>query len=467
MTERLLQFIWQFQYFNKTNFSTLEGEPLEIIYTGQFNRNQGPDFLNARIRIGQTILAGNIELHLSEADWNRHAHSTDPNYRNIILHVLWEPPPKPQLSLPTVSLKDRVSKVLLQRYRELMHSKEFVACMNSLNCATALTWLKWKERLLAERLTRKSALVQQFLRQSNQHWEEVFWWMLARNFGITVNTDAFEAVARSLPLNILARHRNHVHQLEALLLGQAGLLDFKDGPPENDRPEDDQPGDGPPTDDPAGNKHLRRNVHHRDQCIRDHHSELLADEYKFFRVKYQLKPVRQQVHFLRMRPGNFPTVRLAQLAALLHTSASLFSQVKECTTVKELYALLQVTPGGYWDNHYVLNGPTAFKKKTLGVQMIENIIINTIVPVLFAYGHLRNEQQYKDKSLEWLGQLAPEKNNITAQWAALGIENRNAWDSQALIELKKEYCDAKRCLECSIGNSLLAATKPAIVPIQA
>lgn len=460
MTERLLQFIWQFQYFNKANLQTVDGEPLEIIFTGQFNRNQGPDFLNARVRIGETILAGNIELHLNEADWDRHSHSTDPNYRNIILHVLWEPLLKPQLSLPTVSLKDRVSKVLLQRYRELMHSKEFVPCMNSLHFATALTWLKWKERLLAERLTRKSALVQQYLRQSNQHWEEVFWWMLARNFGITVNTDAFEAVARSLSLNILARHRNHLHQLEALLFGQAGLLEKslqKEAQLCLTRSRGHPPGNDLVRDHDSGAYHTR-----------DHHSELLADEYKFFKVKYQLKPIHQQVHFLRMRPGNFPTVRLAQLAALVHTSTSLFSQVKECTTVKELYALLQVTPGEYWDSHYVLNEPAAFKRKTLGVQMIENIIINTIVPVLFAYGHLRNEQQCKDRALDWLGQLAPEKNNITAQWAALGIENRNAWDSQALIELKKEYCDAKRCLECSIGNSLLAAAKPArIQPLRA
>lgn len=421
MTERLLQFIWQFQYFNKANFCTVDGEPLEIISTGLFNRNQGPDFLNARIRIDGTILAGNIELHLNEADWTRHSHNIDPNYRNIILHVLWDPPPKVQLSLPTVSLKDRVSKLLLQRYRELMQSAAFVPCMKSLHHATALTWLKWKERLLAERLTRKSALVQQYLKQSNQHWEEVFWWMLARNFGITVNTDAFEAVARSLSLTILARHRNHVHQLEALLLGQAGLLD-KD--------------------------------------LKDDHSQLLASEYKFFKLKYQLQAIHHQVHFLRMRPGNFPTIRLAQLAMLLHTStsASLFAQVKECTTVKELYALLQVTPGDYWNTHYVLDEPAAFKKKTLGAQMIENIIINTIVPMLFAYGHFRNEQQYKDKALDWLAQLAPEKNSITNRWSALDIENRHAWDSQALIELKKEYCDAKRCLECAIGNSVLYPT---------
>lgn len=411
---------------------------MEVIATGLLNRNQGPDFFNARIRIGDTLLAGSVELHLSEGDWNRHSHSNDPNYRNVVLHVLWEPPQQVFLSLPTVSLKDRVSKILLQRYGELMQSQAFVPCMNSLHCATALTWLKWKERLLAERLTRKSGLVQQFLRQSNQHWEEVFWWMLARNFGITVNADAFEAIARSLPLTILARHRNHAHQLEALLLGQAGLL-------ENIML--------------AGKLWPGNGSLPGEHAIKDH-VQLLADEYKFLQLKYQLKPIHQQVHFLRMRPGNFPTVRLAQLAALLHTSSSLFSQVKECATVSELYGLLQVTPGGFWDNHYVLTEPAAARKKTLGAQMIENIIINTIVPVLFAYGHLRHEQACKDKALDWLAQLAPEKNAITSKWELLGVENRSAWDSQALIELKKEYCDARRCLECSIGNSLLA-TKPA------
>ena len=204
ITERLFQFIWQLQYFNKKHLQTTDGEALEIISTGQFNRNQGPDFQNARIRIGTTILAGNIELHLTEADWTRHAHTNDPNYRNIILHVLWEHPGQVRLPLPTLVLKDRVSKILLQRYGELMRNKYFVPCTNSIHQVPALTLLKWKERLLAERLIRKSGLVAQYLQQSNQHWEEVFWWMLARNFGIPINPEAFEAVARSLPLTILS-----------------------------------------------------------------------------------------------------------------------------------------------------------------------------------------------------------------------------------------------------------------------
>ncbi|HYC30167.1 MAG TPA: DUF2851 family protein [Chitinophagaceae bacterium] len=414
----MFQFIWQFQYFNKAHLQTIDGEQVEVISTGQFNYNQGPDFLNGRVRIGATILAGNIELHLTEADWTRHAHSNDPNYRNIILHVLWEHPGEARLSLPTISLKERVSKILLQRYDELMRNNTFVPCLNSLHQVSALTWLKWKERLLAERLIRKSALVLQYLHQCNQHWEEVLWWMLARNFGIPINPEPFEAVARSLPLTIIARHRNHIHQLEALLLGQAGLLD-KD--------------------------------------FQSNYARLLSTDYKFYSFKYQLNPIPQQVHFLRMRPQNFPTVRMAQLAMLLHNSTALFSQIKEAGTVKDLYALLHVTASEYWNTHYLIDEPTASRPKALGAQMIENIIINTIVPMLFAYGHFRNEQRCKDKALDWLEQLAPEKNTITNQWAASGVLNEHAWDSQALIELKKEYCDVRRCLECAVGSSLLRA----------
>jgi hypothetical protein len=425
MTERLLQFIWQFQYFNKMHLQTIGGEAVEIISPGQFNHNQGPDFLNGRVRIGDTILAGNIELHLTEADWTRHAHSIDPNYRNIILHVLWEQPAEVQLSLPTISLKGRVSKILLQRYDELMRSKSFVPCFNNLRQVPALTLLKWKERLLAERLIRKSSLVLQYLHQCNQHWEEVFWWMLARNFGIPINPEPFEAVARSLPLTIIARHRNHIHQLEALLLGQAGLL----------------------------NKDFQSD-----------YARLLAIDYKFYSFKYQLQPIPQQVHFLRMRPGNFPTIRMAQLAMLLHNSTALFSQIKETRTVKDLYTLLHVTAGEYWNTHYLIDESTAFKPKALGSQMIETIIINTIVPMLFAYGHFRNEHHCKDKALNWLEQLAPEKNAITNQWMAAGVLNQHAWDSQALIELKKEYCDVRRCLECAVGNCLLN-TKDILCPV--
>ena len=416
MTERLLQFIWQFQYFNKNNLHTLDGESLEVIVPGQYNHNQGPDFLNGRIRIGDTILAGNIELHLVEADWHRHEHQHDPNYNNIILHVLWESPQFVRLSLPTIALKERVSKILLERYRELMKCQAFVPCAQNAHDAMGIIWISWKERLIAERLVRKSIVVQQHLHQCHHHWEEVFWWMLARNFGISINADAFEVLAKSLPLNIITRHKNHLHHLEAMLLGQAGLL--------ND-------------------------------CPDETHAGMLAREYKFFRRKYALSPIHLPIHFLRMRPHNFPTVRLAQLAMLMHTVHFPFCSARECRSLKELRGLLQVTAGEFWDTHYVLNEITAFRRKTLGQQMIENIIINTIAPMLFAYGQLRQEQQYKDKAIDWLSQLPAEKNVITGQWEAMGITNEHASDSQALLELKKEYCDSRRCLECAVGNNLL------------
>ena len=416
MTERLLQFIWQFQYFNKRFLQTTGGEDLQVIAAGQFNFNQGPDFLNARIRIGDTILVGNIELHLDEADWHRHAHQHDPNYRNIILHVLWDEPQQIQLPLPTIALKERVSKILLHRYGELMRSQAFVPCAHNMHDAAAITWPAWKERLLAERLLRKSALVQQYLQQSHYHWEESFWWLLARNFGLPVNADAFEAVARSIPITMLARHKNHLNQLEALLLGQAGLL-------EN------------PLEEP--------------------YAAMLAREYRFLKAKYGLTGIQLPVHFLRMRPRNFPTVRLAQLAMLLHTVQSPFSTARESDSMEVLRRLLHVTASEFWDNHYMLHEPAAFKKKSLGQQTIDNLIINTFAPALFAYGHLKQEDQYKNKAVDWLAQLPPEKNAITAQWEAMGITNGSAWDSQALLELKKEYCDAKRCLECAIGNRLL------------
>jgi hypothetical protein len=429
MTERLLQFIWQYQYFNKRHLQTTEGESLQIIQPGQFNCNQGPDFLDGRIRIDNTLLAGNIELHLTESDWMKHSHQHDPNYRNIILHVLWEQPAQLQLSLPTIYLKDRVSKILLQRYGELLESKSFVPCVGMLSgegfCKLKkITWVSWKERLLVERLLRKEILVSQYLQQSNNHWEEVFWWMLARNFGIPINAEAFEAVARSLPLTLLARHRPHLQQLEALLLGQAGLL----------------------------NKEFEED-----------HPRMLANEYRFYKTKYDLQPVQQQVHFLRMRPRNFPTVRLAQLAMLLHSVGSLFSMVKESSNVKELVNLLQVTASDYWDIHYTLDESAAFNKKTIGLQMVENIIINTIVPVLFAYGHNRQEPQYKQKAMDWLEQLSPERNSITNQWESIGVSNQDAWDSQALIELKKEYCDKRKCLECVVGNKLLGENERKVI----
>jgi hypothetical protein len=279
-----------------------------------------------------------------------------------------------------------------------------------------LTWLSWKERLLAERLERKAGLIFNYLQENNTHWEESFWWLLARNFGVKVNVDAFEAVAKSIPLNVLAKHKTQIHQLEGLLLGQANLL-------QRDFAED--------------------------------YPKLLKREYEFLKKKYQLQPILIPVHFLRMRPGNFPTVRLAQLAMLIHSSAHLFSKILETESIDEVKNWLNVTANDYWHYHYLLDEPSIFRKKSIGASMVENIIINTVAPALFAYGLYHKDEKYKSKAIQWLEQLPAEKNSIIDGFTKLKIASKTACDSQAVLELKNEYCNKKRCLECSIGNHYL------------
>lgn len=415
MTERLLQFIWQFQYFNKTDLLTTDEQSLQIIFAGELNTNQGPDFSNAKIKIAATVWAGTIELHIKTSDWDKHKHTGDKNYDNVVLHVVWENDGA-KSTVPVLELKQRVSKILLHRYENLMNSKGFIPCEKNLQVVKHITWQSWKERLLAERLLRKASIVQMYLQQNNYHWEETFWWLLCRNFGIKVNAEAFEAIARSVPLNILAKQKYQLHQLEALLFGQAGLLQQK---------------------------------------FMEDYPQMLQKEYKFQQAKYSLVPVKMPIHFLRMRPVNFPTVRIAQLAMLVKESHHLFSKIKEAADLNEVRKWFAVTANDYWHYHYRFDELSAFKKKTAGADFIDNIIINTVCPLVFAYGVHHNQQSYKDKAIQWLQQTMAEVNSITKGFQQLGIENKTAFDSQSLIELKNEYCNYTKCLNCGIGNAIL------------
>jgi hypothetical protein len=416
MTERLLQYIWQFQYFNFTNLQTEEGEILQVIHPGILNINQGPDFLNAKIKINDTFWAGSIELHINTSDWKQHKHSSDKNYKNVILHVVWQHNVNLNLPCSTLILEDKVPKVLLSKYDELMLTDNFIPCEKHIHQINYLTWLSWKERLLVERLEKRTAIIFDHLTKNNNHWEETCWWLLAKNFGIRLNSVAFEKMAQSITVNILSRHKNQIHQTEALLFGQAGLLnrDFKEGYP-----------------------------------------KMLQQEYQYLKKKYKLQKTAVEMIFLRMRPSNFPTVRLAQLAMLIHKSNHLFSKIKESADLKTIIQLLQVTANDYWHYHYVFDETAGFKRKKLGELMIDNILINTIIPILFAYGHYYGEESYKEKALHWLMDIKAEKNSITNGFTTLQIENKNAFDSQSLIQLKNEYCANKRCLDCSVGNKLL------------
>ena len=416
MTERLLQYIWQFQYFNKTSLQTVEGETVEIVYQGSYNTNQGPDFFEAKLKIGNTLLIGNVELHCKTSEWNTHKHSADKNYANVIAHIVWENDCTLPNNLPTIILQDRVSKILLEKYQKLLNTSSFIPCENSISTVPEITWLSWKERLLIERLEQKSTIVNEYLSKNNYHWEETFWWMIAKNFGIKVNSEAFEKMAQSMPITVLANHKNQLHQIDALLFGQAGLLD-KDF-------EEDYP-------------------------------ILLRKEYQFYKSKYNLQSTNANLFFLRMRPANFPTVRLAQLAMLIVHSVHLFSKIKEIEEVENVKKLLNVTANDYWHYHYNFDELSAYKIKNVGVQMINNLIINTVIPILFAYGHYTKEHHFKDKALRWLTQLTAEKNSRINGFLALQITIKNAFDSQSLLQLKNEYCSKKRCLECAVGNKLL------------
>jgi len=314
MTERLLQFIWQFQYFNALALTDVDGEPLAILHPGTLNTNQGPDFSEAKVKVGNTLLVGNVELHLKTSDWDSHQHTTDSNYNSIILHVVWQHDKQPENApaCAVLVLQDRVSTLLLQQYEALMQADSFVPCAQHLPALSDVAWLSWKERLAAERLERKAAEIIHRLQQTKQHWEEVFWWMLARNFGIKVNADLFEQVAQSISINILAKHKNQIHQLEALLLGQANLLNSK---------------------------------------MEEAYPTMLQKEYQFLKQKYQLVQPKKSPDFLRMRPANFPTVRLAQLAMLVNQSSHLFSTIKSTATVKEIQQLFDVTANDYWHYH--------------------------------------------------------------------------------------------------------------------
>jgi len=417
MTERLLQYIWQFQYFNKNDLITTTGEELLIIHPGIYNTHQGPDFNEGRIRIGENIWVGNIELHVDASDWHRHQHSNDKNYRNVILHVVWKNDDiDPEHNIPTLILEDRVPKILLQQYFSWMKENYFIPCESSAGNAGDLVWTGWKERLMIERLERKSRQVLELLKKNNFHWEETLWWMISRNFGLYVNADAFAEMASSIPYNLISKHRIQIHQLEALMFGQAGLLDAE---------------------------------------FAEKYPSMLKKEYLFLQRKYNLEKIHAPVHFLRMRPACFPTIRLAQLAMLFHSTGNMFSSILHMETIIKVKMMLNITANDYWHYHFRFGEATVYQPKTLGGEMINNILMNTVATILFTYGKYHIEPTYQQKAVEWMSQLPAEKNSVMTKFRSIGVTSRNASDSQSLIELKSQYCDHKRCLDCAIANAVL------------
>lgn len=415
MNENLIQYIWRFRYFDLSQLETTQGYPVNVLHPGLLNQDQGPDFSNARVRIGEQTWAGQIEIHVRTSDWEKHQHTGDPHYRNVILHVVWDHDREIN-DIPVLSLNGRVPLRLLENYQELMKVGRFIPCERSIAGVPEPVWAKWKERLLIERLEHKSIPIREHLERNKYHWEETCWWMLAHNFGGKVNGDAFQSMAMATPLTLISRHTHLPHQVEALLMGQTGLLDCR---------------------------------------FRETYPRLLQKEYRFLRRKYGLISLHEPPRFSRMRPVNFPTVRLAQLAAWLCRNQQFFAFFLEASGPEAVMEAFSVTAGNYWHDHYRFEDQTVPSPKNLGRSMVENILINTICPLVYTYGKCKNEHRLQEKALTWLEALPAEQHRICRGFALLGIKPQTAFDAQALTELHNEYCNRLRCLECMVGHSIL------------
>lgn len=422
MHESFLHFIWRWRRFDAHSLLSTEGQPIEILHPGEHNSHAGPDFFNARLRIGDTTWAGNVEIHVRASEWLAHGHSDDRAYDNVVLHVvLEEDQPVRRASgerIPCLELRHRIPPKIWEKYQRLEHERAWIPCQSFFPQTPEVVRLNWLDRVLVERLEQKTAAVAEMLVATANHWEEAFYRVLARNFGLKVNAEPFEALARSLPLLTLAKHKSSLTQVEALLFGQAGMLN---------------------------------------ETFADARPLELQREYRHLAHKYALVPLAaSQWKFLRLRPANFPTVRIAQFAALVHQSAHLFSKILEANTLRELENLFDAQPGEYWRDHFQFDKPSVRRTKPLGRDFVHLLVINTVVPFLFFYGKEKGRDELQKRAVRLLEELPPESNAVTEGWAALlGPPARNAYQTQALLHLKTRYCDAKRCLECGVGNAIL------------
>ena len=420
MTEELLQFAWKYQLFYKENLKTTNSEEIQILNPGRWNSDSGPDFFNANIKIGNTLWAGNVEVHKKASDWFKHNHQTDEAYNNVILHVVEEDDKKVDLPggepLPVFIIE--INESVKANYKYLLEEEGKPACHETIGNVDVIYIRSTLDKMLVERIQSKTGLIEQTLNFNQNNWNETFYQHLAINFGFKMNALPFEMLSRSLPLKVLAHHTNNLMQLEALLFGQSGLLN--------------------------------------DELLGDDYFLELRKEYSYLAQKYKLKGMEGHVwKFMRLRPANFPTIRLSQFAALLHQSKALFSKIIETGKPQEIMQYFKVKASEYWDLHYRFNFSSKKGAKWLGESSQHNLLINTVVPFLYLYGERNNKQELKTRALDLLENIPSEKNSILNRWAEVGINSSNAYDSQALIQLKNVYCDYKKCIKCQIGTKVI------------
>ncbi len=420
MNEEFIYYLWTYQLV-KHNQKTTDGEKIKIMSPGVRNLDSGPDFFNAMIEIGDTRWAGNVEIHVNSSDWFKHNHQNNPAYNNIILHVVFndDKPVRRQNSelIPTLELKNEFNTSIFENYQAFINSKNSIPCHNLIHNIKHFDRLSWFDSLMAERLEKKSDYILHLLDSSKNNLLQVFYQQMARSFGYTTNADTMELLASSVTLNLLSKHSDNINQIEALLFGQSGLL----------------------------------SNNHKDKYPTD-----LKLEYNFLKTKYDLVAMDGSLwKFMRMRPASFPTIRISQLANIIYNSSGLLSKILESDKLQDVKSLLATSASPYWDNHYQFNKIVPGKRKKLGLSSINIILINTIIPFLFVYGKSKNDDNLQNKALSWLGQIKPESNTITREFKSMGISAENAMQTQAMIQLKNNYCAKKRCLSCRFGHILL------------
>lgn len=427
MHEAFLHYVWQCQYFDKTKLATTAGEGVLVLQPGFYNTDQGPDFSQAKVKIDGIEWVGHVEIHVNSSDWRKHTHQHDAAYDNVVLHVVWKHDSEITRTdgsgIPTLELCNRIDPVLSTSYHKLVNSGLSIPCSKSFSTVADIVKLSMFEKAVAHRLKSKSGFILDLLKDNTGDWEETFYQVLCRNFGFKVNADAFFQLSKVVPYRLLKKQGSSCVQMEALLFGGAGMLEAKS---------------------------------------RDEYIAILFREFQLLQKKYSL--AETQIHysrwkFLRLRPANFPTLRIAQLAATLFHQQNIFSKIVELDDIGELRAIFKVPLSNYWHWHYRFGKKSSKEIEGIGETSIDNIVINTVVPMLAAYAIARDEQSLMDKAMRWLEQVPGEKNKITRTWASLDVHVRSAFDSQAMIEQYNNMCQKRNCLNCSVGASLLRPTK--------
>lgn len=421
MKEDLLHYLWKYQLFDKSYLRTNQGENLEILNPGTLNPNAGPDFLDARIRIGKEYWAGNVEIHVTSSAWMQHKHQFDPAYNTVILHVVWNEDQQITLPdgniLPSLSLNKITNPNLIDSINNLTTNLSVIPCLSHWKEINPAIIINTLERALVERMKRKSEEIEQLLRMTKGDWEEAFYRIVCRAFGMKVNAEPFFSLSGTLPYNVLRRHRNKREELEAILFGTAGFLEDKAG---------------------------------------DDYQKLLADKFTFFRKKYGLVPMnKEQWRFMRTRPENFPTIRIAQLASLIYHHERFFSTFNTITEPAKLTEMLTCEVSDYWKSHRHFGKKVLKGNSKPGESLARNIIVNAIVPALVAFADWTRQPEYRDHGFYLLEITSPEDNKITRIWKKEKFEPVSAFESQAKLELYSGYCVKRRCLDCMIGSTIL------------